>query len=142
MRVESSGRVTVLLPLEVRYAGIANRYCRLAVVGETVSLVSLPADALYDNCLRIRHQWLVSASGERAMDVMQVVTVPSNRHGGEVDEIQVYLAEASAPSGYCYSSQASAVASATTAVSAEDANLAFTRERQRLGLSGFQCDRR
>ena len=142
--VTGSGSGTWLLPVHVRYKTASNKYCRLAVSDENMlqtRLVPLPTAALHDTCSRISAQLLVDANGTGPRDVVQTVSIRSNRANFDLTEALVYLADSQSDSGYCYSSQASRELAPESLRSAIVASAVLKQARARLGVQAFSCDR-
>ncbi|MFT3721146.1 hypothetical protein [Pseudorhodoferax sp.] len=142
-RVLAGGRTLWLAPLQVRYASLSNRYCRLAVMDERtreINLAPLPSSAMHDTCSEISAQWLVDANGSGAVDIVQLVHIQSNRGDFLISEPLVYLYDPQSEVGYCYSSEASRELSQRTMHSRDAASSALKNARARLGINRFSCD--
>ena len=136
----ASGWIT---PLHVRYKAFSNKYCLLAVADDSLSnvkIVRLPPTALHDTCSGFVAQFVVDANGDGHQDVVHGVQIKSNRVNSNVTEALVYLVDAKADAGYCFSAQASSQLSPADLKSAATASASLGRARTRLGIKRFVCE--
>lgn len=132
----------LLLSVAVSYDSVANRYCRLAVsdpLHNETQLVSLPEQALHDDCLKVESTLFADINSDGFLDVIQVVKIRSNRYADDVSEAVVYLSDSAVSGGYCYSADASEQLAAPDLDSSKSAVRALMNAQHRLGLKGFHC---
>lgn len=136
----SSGRQLVSFTL--RYKGLSNRYCRLAVVDaeSNASLVALPPEALPDDCARLAPVYTADLDGDGVQDVVHALSVPTQAGGGTVQQAAVYLSRGpGTPAGFCYAGALSAQLGPADLVSRAKLLEAIQRIRQRLGADALKC---
>lgn len=139
-----AGSLLQLVSLQLRYAGLSNRYCRLAVVdGGQARLVTLPPEALHDDCRRLKIVLSGDLNNDGLADVIHGVVVPSQAGGAPVLEAVVYLSQIGVAGlrvpSYCYASALSRLLVPADLVSLEAAMRAVRRARQRNGPSDPDC---
>jgi hypothetical protein len=103
------GRTTaIVIPTHIRFPGLSNEYCRLAIARsrEQVSLVPSPPPADPDSCRRVRELAEVDLNDDGVVDFAFLIDFRSNRYPATVTEARVYLSDL-AHETYCYAALAS-----------------------------------
>lgn len=134
----------LLASFNFHYRGATNSYCRLVTLAanlRSAELVPLSPSANTENCAGVASVLYVDLNGDGIVDVIQGLRVKSNRYNASVITAVVYLSDAKAKSGYCYSEQASRHLPASELRSAAVAKRAIESERARLSISKFECSK-
>lgn len=126
----------------VRFAGLANRYCRVFIAAGDLTratLVPVPAAANYDHCLQAGPLHAVDIDGDGIVDLVHTVAMKSNRYPTTVSETVVYLGRRDAASGFCYSADASRELAAADVRTSTSLVSAASRALERTAKTGFTC---
>jgi hypothetical protein len=135
----------LLVPVTIRYKGLANAYCRVATLAgeQTEALfVDVPPQSNYDECRGFDSVRYLDINQDGILDIVASVSMKSNAFDGYVAEQAVFLSTPKQPSGYCYSDKASRNLRPKDMQSENNIQRALEKERQRLGIAGFQCEDR
>ena len=140
--VDNFERRTFILPITVRYKGLANKYCRVAISEAPnfdLKVVPVPTSALYDSCLALSPFYVVRESDSGTPIVVHGVLLKSNRNGAVVREVVVYIADPKSDSGFCYSGTGSAQLNEADLRSKAAVQRSLAISKKRLGPRGFVC---
>ena len=132
----------LLVPVNIRYQGLKNSYCRLVTMSANLQveeLIQVPPQANFDDCLDVTAVLYFDINGDGIADVVQGVRVKSNRYGTTVVVPVVYLSNATAKSGYCYSEQAARQVQPADLRSIDSAKDALEVGKKRIGIAQFEC---
>jgi hypothetical protein len=113
IEVHLGDEARVLVPVRIRFDGVANSYCRLAVFDSAKSaaeFVPLPGNADHDNCRGMEKMAAVDLNHDGVTDLVFQVEIPSNRFDATVSEGAVYLSQLKGRKTYCYAPAASGIA--------------------------------
>jgi hypothetical protein len=131
-----------LVPLQIRYQSVSNRYCRLATTDPTLgatAIVPLPPQALHDTCMRVNAQFVVDMNGDGQADVVQSIQIKSNRGNFSLTEAVVYLSTQDSRA-YCYSAIASGLLTPSDLRSASAIAAAVSRSKENPNQQKLTCE--
>lgn len=132
----------LLLPVSIRYKGSINSYCRLVTASvnfKDMTLVKLPPQANFDDCIGISNLIYMDVNDDGLLDVIEGVRVKSNAGSYQVAVPLVYLSNPTSGSGYCYSNAASQQLIPTDLRSDETIREALDAAKKRVGGAAFEC---
>lgn len=135
-----SGRL--LVPVTIRFKGVANSYCRIATWNPDQAnavLVEVPEQANYDECRGFDTVRYLDINRDNVLDIATSFSVKSNSVRGYVAEQAVFLSGANTPSGYCYSEKASRNLRPEQMQSEIKIKQALDNELKRIGETQFEC---
>lgn len=131
----------LLVPVTIRFKGLANSYCRVLTQMRghaEVVLVDVPEQVNYDACRGFDSVRYLDINGDGALDIVASLSVKSNTFNSYVTEQAVFLSGADNPSGYCYSDAASRNLKPADMQSESKIARALEQERRRLGGAKFE----
>lgn len=132
----------LLLPVSIRYKGSTNSYCRLVTASvdfRDMTLVKLPPQANFDDCIGISNLIYMDVNDDGLLDVIEGVRVRSNAGSYQVAVPLVYLSNPTRGAGYCYSNAASQQLIPADLGSEETIRKALDAAKKRLGGAAFEC---
>jgi hypothetical protein len=138
----NAGAGRQLVSFTLHYAGLSNRYCRLAVAEPSsgaLRIVALPSAALHDQCKSLSPVLVADVDGDGTPDVVHGVRIASNAGRFDVQEALVYLSKKEATAGYCHSAAASATLAPADLASTARVRAALQQAVRRLGASVLEC---
>jgi hypothetical protein len=100
--VRLDGQPRIVLPLLIRFDGVDNSYCRLAVVdaeNKQAQLIEIPGSQ--DHCQGMQRLAAVDVNHDGVPDFVFQVSMPSNTADATVSEGAVYLSQPATRS-YCF----------------------------------------
>ena len=121
--------------------GARDAECRLVTLPADLSSAQVVDAADMPDCRGIGRVLFVDVNGDGRLDVIAGLKVPSNRYDVVVDVPAVFLSDATAAAGWCYSQQASDHLQPDDLASPTRARDALAREQARLRLPRFACGR-
>ena len=136
---DSGASHKALLLVSFTYPGARYAYCRLVTVSADFASAEVADANAMPYCLGISHAVFVDVNGDGELDVVASLRVQSNRYDAVLEAPGVFLSDSSAPSGYCFSQQASDHLNPDDLATGERARASLERERKRLGLPRFAC---
>jgi hypothetical protein len=128
-----------LLPVAFTYPGADYVYCRLVILPADLSTAQVADAMAIPDCKGMTKAFFTDVNDDGLLDVIASLRVQSNSVDALLDVPAVFLSDASAPGGWCYSQQASDHLQPEDLASAERASSALKRERVRLKLDRFAC---
>ena len=132
-----------VLPVRIRFQGVRNSYCRVAVSGTAerpVALIPLPDSADHVQCFGMEKVAVTDLNGDGIPDFVFRLSVLWNRGNVIVPESAVYLSNA-AQHNYCYSPGASRAVTSGIMPQSEHVRAAVQSEVTRLGPQVLDCYR-
>lgn len=138
---EKWGEHVVLAPVVIRYAGLANHFCRLMVQkNQAATFVTAPIATSADNCKDIERVVYADLNNDGYPDVLLSTVVPSNRYAANVVLPQIYISTKQGE--YCYAGLASGALDVNWDGKPGSAASILIAEATRLGLDLMQCTSR
>ena len=134
-----SHRALVLASLS--YPGAQYAYCRLVTLPADLAAAQVSDSSAMPDCRGVSRASFIDVNGDGLLDVVAGLRVPSNRYDITLEVPAVFLSDASAPGGYCYSQQASDHLQPDDLASGDRARTALTNEQTRLKLDRWACGR-
>lgn len=130
-----------VLLVTLSYPDAQYAYCRLVTLPADLSAAQVAEPTAMPDCLGIGRTLFVDVNDDGRVDVISGLRVQSNRYDVTLEVPAVFLSDESAPSGYCYSQQASDHLQPDDLSSAPRAKASLHREQARLHLSRYACGR-
>lgn len=122
----------------VRYAGLANHFCRLMVqTNQASNFVTAPIETSADNCKDIERVVYADLNKDGYPDVLLRTVVPSNRYATDIVLPQIYISTKQGE--YCYAGLASGALESNWDGKPGSAVSILNAEAARLGLDLMQC---
>ncbi|MGA3075101.1 MAG: hypothetical protein ABSG56_15535 [Bryobacteraceae bacterium] len=142
IEVRIGGESRVLIPVRIRFEGLGNSYCRLAVVNPRnahAEFVPLPVSADHDNCRGMQRMAAVDVNRDGIPDLVFQVEIPSNRYDVTVSEGAVYLSNPGHGTTYCYAPVASRAVGSDVPFDSNSVRAVVEAEAARHGKQVLDC---